>query len=396
MAMDTNLRPVPPRSARDGFALVGALLALVVVGALVTGGFYAVNQESTTASSSRNADEAGYIAEQGLNRVLGTMSANDFNSLAPYTTVGPDTGYVTTGADTLGLYVYTIRKFANRLAYVGSRGVLMRHGQPMSAAHSLATVLRTINVSFPADRAVQTYGSLDLGGNATISGADTIPTNWNDCTSSGTKASIVAKDTTLITDKGSSVIVGPIQQDTALDNSSFFSYGDLSYDDLAAMATISLPAGITITSTGPLLTASGACDHSVKTNWGAPTDSTNACYMYWPIIHAQGDLHISSSTTGQGVLLVDGNLDMTGGFNFYGVVIVKGSMTTSGTGAHLYGSALLYDGGVLSETSTALGNSVVNFSSCAIKRAQENLTGVVRPVPLATRSWFDLSAVGAS
>lgn len=394
--MESSACTLRPRSAREGFALASALLALVIVGALVTGGFYAANQESATARSTRNADEAVYIAEQGINRVIGTQTVAYLNSLADGTVAGPDTGYVTAGADTIGVYSYTIRKLANRLALVTSKGVAMAGGRPLKATHSLATVVRTVYVGFPMNRAVQTYGSLDLGGNATISGADTFPNNWNGCSSAGTKSSIVAKDSTLITDKGSSTITGPISQDSSMAASDFFGYGDVNYTDLANMATIVLAGGTTITTTGPALDASGACDHSVKTNWGAPTDSTNACYMYWPIIHATGDLHISSSTSGQGVLLVDGDLDMSGGFNFYGVVIVTGSLTTSGTGAHIYGSALLYSGGVLSETSTAIGNSVVNYSSCAIKRAQDNLTGVARPVPLTTRSWFDLSAIGAT
>ena len=57
------------QSRREGFALAGAVLAMVLVGAIVTGGFYAAHQESQITRSSELSDLAQYIAEQGLERI---------------------------------------------------------------------------------------------------------------------------------------------------------------------------------------------------------------------------------------------------------------------------------------------------------------------------------------
>ena len=63
-------------------------------------------------------------------------------------------------------------------------------------------------------------------------------------------------------------------------------------------------------------------------NWGSATPS-NPCFNYFPIIYSPSDLHISSSGEGQGILLVGGDLDVSGGFNFYGVAIVMGTIAQS-------------------------------------------------------------------
>jgi hypothetical protein len=138
------------------------------------------------------------------------------------------------------------------------------------------------------------------------------------------------------------------------------------------------------------------CDVSVDTNWGEPIDASNDCYPYWPVIWAQGDVHIASHGSGQGIMLVDGDLDITGGFEFYGVVIVKGTLRSTGTGGHISGTVMVYDGGILSDQTTTSGNSLVQFSNCSIDRATANLPSLSRAFPVINRSWFDLSAIGAS
>jgi len=64
----------------------------------------------------------------------------------------------------------------------------------------------------------------------------------------------------------------------------------------------------------------------VLTNWGSPTSPTGPCGGYYPIIHITGTGSVINGQEGQGVLLVDGSLDVQGGFQFFGVTIVKGSI----------------------------------------------------------------------
>jgi hypothetical protein len=47
------------------------------------------------------------------------------------------------------------------------------------------------------------------------------------------------------------------------------------------------------------------------------------------------------------------------------------------------------------DNNIATGNSVVELSSCAVKRASSNIPGFNRAAPVRMHSWVDLTAVGA-
>jgi hypothetical protein len=145
------------------------------------------------------------------------------------------------------------------------------------------------------------------------------------------------------------------------------------------------------------------CDHSgvhATKNWGEPWRSGGyiaGCINYFPIIHVAGSVVngvITNNTgnlkltggRGQGILLVDGDMDVQGGFEFYGPVIVQGHLTTSGTGGHFNGGVMSAD--VNLELNSVLGNAVVTYSSCSIIRA---LTANSNARLLRERRWMDLT-----
>ena len=109
-----------------------------------------------------------------------------------------------------------------------------------------------------------------------------------------------------------------------------------------------------------------------------------ACESYFPIIHALGDLHISTGM-GQGILLVDGDLDMTGNFQFMGAIIVRGTLSTYGTGAHITGAVMAAN--VDLDQNTVLGNSSIKYSSCALNAV---MNGSAYPKAAKRRAWVDL------
>ena len=88
---------------------------------------------------------------------------------------------------------------------------------------------------------------------------------------------------------------------------------------------------------------------------------------------------------GQGVLLVNGNLNVQGGFEFYGPVLVKGTLSTQGTGGHFQGGVIAAN--VNLDQNTVLGNAVINYSSCALAKALQNSAPAA---PLRSRSWANL------
>src|SRR5207253_1082271 len=60
------------------------------------------------------------------------------------------------------------------------------------------------------------------------------------------------------------------------------------------------------------------CDTHARGNWGDPLDRGSPCALYFPLIFAPGDL--SFAGTGQGVLVVVGNLLLQDNAQFYGPV----------------------------------------------------------------------------
>src|SRR5256885_366714 len=99
-----------------------------------------------------------------------------------------------------------------------------------------------------------------------------------------------------------------------------------------------------------------------------------------------------SGQEGQGVLLVDGSLDVQGGFQFFGVVIIKGKLRTSGGGggnpAHFWGTMMVQDSVALADTTNAIiGNANILYSKCAITKALDK-TGA--GAAMRSRGWVQL------
>lgn len=386
-----------PAAARDGFALAGALLALVIVGAIVTGTFYAGSEEGAIGASVLRSDEAMYLAEAGLNNTIDGQPRSYFDGLADGAVddLGTTVVQLPDGA-TLGSYTVQVRR-QGPLYTVISTGTVGRG--PVRGSRTLAQVVRLIaGASFPTGSAITSYAGVDVSGNATLSGQDKIPSEWagEGCVDEGLKDAVHSKDPTPVSAKKANHVIGAAVTDATIADSTFNKFGDFTWDQLKAMADKTYPTGAHITGEGPVV-KNGKCDTSVQSNWGEPYDSSNPCFRYWPIIYVGGDLKISANGRGQGILLVDGDLDLTGGADFLGIVIVRGSFFSSGNGGHIIGHLMAYNGGSIDSDNTATGNSLVQYSSCAIARAvNESNLAVRHPVPILARSWMDLTASGAS
>lgn len=384
------------KSRRDGFALAAAVLAMLVVGAIVTGGFYAASQESSIAKSTDAGNMALYIAETGLNATLASAQARTLENMADGATNSSASNTpVSYGGTTVGGYSWQITRMTEYLYIVRSTGRVTLEGPYSGATRTLAAVVRLKKAEFDNNTALQVYGNLTVGGSSAVNGADYQSTAWSDCDSSATSSAVTANPTSTISTSGGGQINGTTSR-TAMDSADFNVFGEVGFDEIAEMANYTFPVNETVGPEPQWLTLNGitTCQTNVSTqdNWGAPTNPLDPCYSWFPIIHAEQDLRISSSGTGQGVLLVDGNLEVSGGFTFYGVVVVRGQIRMTGTGGHINGTLLTYGDGELSSTSTTLGNSVVQYSSCAIERAALG-SQIARLIPVKDRSWLDMSSI---
>jgi hypothetical protein len=126
-----------------------------------------------------------------------------------------------------------------------------------------------------------------------------------------------------------------ILTDPTVSTNSFTQFGNTNFAQLAAMADLVVSG--TINSIAPAVTGlPPVCNTAVATNWGAPLAPLTPCGNYFPIIYAPGDVRLTGGA-GQGILLVSGDLDVSGGVEFYGPVIVMGTIRSTGTGGHIYG-----------------------------------------------------------
>jgi hypothetical protein len=383
------------QSRREGFALAGAVLAMVLVGAIVTGGFYAAHQESQITRSSELGDLAQYIAEQGLETVVASTNAATLQALVANTpqTVANAVN-VQYGGRTVGNYTVSINRLTPWLFSVSSRGVVTigQAGNNGSSARTVTSVVRIRNVDFDNQTAVQVYGDLTVTGTSEVVGADNFDSAWTGCSTVSGSAAVTAPPGATITAQGAGQIQGATNFQS-MGSSDFTVFGDLTWNDLVSMATNVYTGGSANPNPTPTTTGSPAvCNTSDVNNWGAPTQNTHVCFNHFPIIYTPGDMHISATSVGQGIMLVAGDLDVQSQFEFYGPIIVMGSINFQG-GAEIHGSVMAYGGGVLDASNSTAGNMIVQYSSCAIQRATQGATGLVRAIPIRNRSWMDLTAI---
>jgi hypothetical protein len=101
-------------------------------------------------------------------------------------------------------------------------------------------------------------------------------------------------------------------------------------------------------------------------NWGS------AAANDYRVSYCKGDLELSGSFVGAGILIVEGNLTFSGHSEFSGIVIVRGNatLTGGGNGVHVYGSLLLGSSETVPHPLlTVSGNSTSTFSSLALSNA---------------------------
>jgi hypothetical protein len=122
---------------------------------------------------------------------------------------------------------------------------------------------------------------------------------------------------------------------------------------VTAVATVALPPG----SGTPQPDLVDAQCQQGNWNWGSPGEE-GPCSGHRPLVHAAGDLVIRGGR-GQGVLVVDGNLTVSDGFSFRGLIVVRGRLRID--------DAVL-SGGVRARQ-VEMSAGAVTFDSCALTAA---------------------------
>jgi Tfp pilus assembly protein PilX len=376
-----------PRLDQRGVALPLALFALVIIAALLAGAFYMGRLEQHSGDNAMARAQAGEAAEAGLaattaawNPAYNTMTSGTEVTLGTVTVGGTNT--YTTAVRRLNAATYLVRSEGRHLSRTGA--VITRQ--------QLGRLVRLSVPDIDMNAAVTTRVGISIGGSTEISGNDSVPPQWSGgmCPPAGTTAAGVRDSSgnvnTFGACSGASCITGnpAVQTDPSITTGSFNQFGDISFSQLAAMAN-KLVSG-TVTGVAPTINTGPpvSCRTGDLLNWGDPYVPSGACFSYFPIIYSAGNLRISGGY-GQGILLVNGDLEISGGFEFFGPAIVQGSVTSTGTGGHIVGGLMAQNASLA--TSLISGNSTVTFSRCAITRA---LLGSASATTLGSRSWSQL------
>jgi len=365
-------------SSRRGVALPMAIFALVVIGILVGASFYIGRQEQTVGRNTVRLQQAFSAADGGLQLEVANWDPPTFNAVAVGDSVS--FGGTITGS---GWYRGTVRRLNDLLFLVRSEGF----SRDSNARQQVGMLVRLRPIELDITAALKTQGATKIGGSSFIDGNDNLPAGWSGCPSLlPPLPGIQLPDATDITTAGcgglSCVSGSPkVDENPNITYDSLTTFGDANIDDLKALATKIVPGGNR--KIQPSLTG-GACNKADLNNWGSPLTPGGACGGYFPIIWSDGDLTINGDQ-GQGVLIVDGDLSVQGGFEFYGPVIVKGALKTQGTGGHFNGGVIAAN--ISLEQNDVLGNAVISFSSCAVMRALQNTAAAA---PLRSRSWVNL------
>ena len=333
------------KSTRSGFAVATAVFALVVVGALAMGTLFAAGRELRSGTEVILQTRATMAAELGLEQTIAAWRT-EWNAVARgssrlsqlATTEGVSVSVrVTRLADEL--YLVTSEARAGPATRRVARVVMLDIRDP----DLLATVIADTTAA--------------LGGGGGVDGMDRSPPGW-ECAPPGAAIAPVA----------------------SADTSGILRFAQFGWDELVRAALIRVTPSLT--SPAPTLSVE-ECDITEANNWGEPTRSIGGpCMSYYPLIHAPRDLVIDGGR-GQGLLVVDGDLTLRGGFEFFGVVLVRGALRGDVGGARLTGVVAIAAQG---STPSSLDGISVAFSRCAARKA---LLGVASPVPIVDRSWYE-------
>lgn len=390
-----GMRTPNVRSER-GVALVIAIVALVVIGALVAGAFFMSSLEQKTATNTVQSAQAFQAAEAGMQNTIGNWDMATYGAI-------PANDSSILSSTSLGGSVYQVKIFP-----LNSKLFLLKSsGTNAGVTQTLASVVQVVVPSVNVNASMSVTASVTFNGNSfLVSGVNTNPPNSSTCPGiptdsvKGVRSSTSTgmgshDDDNILGTGGAGAVVANDTSVTTLMNTVFATNGIYNTLRASVPAALTFPPA-TYNGVAPTKTGSPAvCEKTNQYNWGEPytlaqsASAVTQCSNYYPTVLGTstfGNPFKITGGRGQGVLLADGDLELTGGFEWYGLILTKGSFKITGTGAKIFGAVVAQNGASVDDN-TLGGNTTVQYSSCSIYNA---LKGSATLSPLAERSWTQM------
>jgi hypothetical protein len=375
------------RRRRPGIVLPIVLLVLLVVELLAAGALALACLQHSLARERVGSLRAQLAARSGTADLIAHWDAGQYQTFAP----GARSAGLARALDSQSRYSTTLERLSASLFLTQADGAAgpPAAGAARARAGRLVAVLDIARMAAQFGAAFSAPGGVQLTGLATIDADHAVlpPSGWSatECSTwlplPVALPALIVADATTVGIGPSAIVTGspPILEQPGSAALPVDVLGELDFAGLRAAAdrieagTIALAA----------IAAAGACTTGAPGNWGAPLNQAHPCAGYFPLIFAPGDLAITSGA-GQGVLIVDGDLSLAAGVQFYGIVLVRGRIQ-AGLNAEIVGAA---QAGSLTPSLLA-GASIVR-SNCALSRALSRGPALNRAQPRTPRSWIPL------
>jgi len=330
-------------NVRRGFAIPVALLIIAALTIMVAGGFSLVSAERRSVADQKSQVTAFRIAEQGLELFLvrrdslmaGHPGFSHMPGSTPDTAVIPMTGGTATvtltrlrpvNGSQSGLFVVRSKGVETQGAYAGTPQGVRTVAQYVLWQPASMQVLAgwTALSGLQKNGAAGTIGGIDLCADSNAIAGVVVPMN------PGYSGKVV--------EVGNPPIDSVAPDSVAIDWNAIVNQN-------AIAATITIPGQ------------------------SFPSAAQFADTTFYPIIRVNGDFTIP--TSGQGMIIVTGNLTISGNTSWKGVLLVGGDITSNGNngvqGATV--SGLNVKLGTYVPVSTANGTKQYNYNSCEVAKS---------------------------
>ncbi len=378
---------VPDRLRDDrGFALALAIFALVLLAAVVAGGYFSASQEFQIGRGMRSLTTSVYAGEAGIQKALQSWNSQVMRTLAPGDTFtyGPvdlegGGGFLT--------HIVRIGRDADSLKRYFYIEAVGRTPLPTLGARRQAMVVRARFPELCCDYALKAAEEVDIagGGGERIAGINTKPFAWPDSVCdifpTADAPGLIMTDPSLFSGELSRITGSPPLIIDASIPENVISFTGYSWNDLKALADISY-SGSESFGGSTMSVVNGECNRDDPHNLGAPGLPGHACFNYFPIVYNPDTLKFLGGGVAQGIFLVEDRLDLSGPFDIYGIVLVRDDIEMTSKSI-IYGMTWSGDDVVLN------ANSEIRLSRCAAHRAIVN-SKLTQPVPVSQRAWAEL------
>ena len=363
---------------RRGVALITALFGVVVLAVMMSGMYFTSNQEYRGTRNALVEQRAFAVAEFGLNSEISNWdrARNQVQSFA-VGRIDSNQVYVANG-DTAWVKV---TRLTDNSFWVVSDGQANIGMVSLESRRQTSAFVRIAYPTIEPKGAITAAGNVRLQGAATVDGDDVHPAGWTNC------GALVPTVPAVTVPPAGTVTTGPANitsspgvahDSAAADSNTYVRYGSESWNSLTSNADIKLAGGIYNSAIQPVGTAN-TCDKSGNFNWGEPDrPGIIGCYGYFPIIYASGSLHLNGNGRGQGILLVNGDLEINGLLEFTGIVIVRDDILKSNGTAKVTGAVFAANMTAGDPLSWMTGDQDVQYSNCAVQSALQGSAILVR------------------